>query len=290
MHDTHLDSPDEAHNDVKLKTLVFSGGGLLGYSHIGFMRALREHDLLDAQLDLYGTSIGSLVALMVAIGCTTDAMIAHFDKLNSGILNIQNFSTLNAMHGLDNGEYYIAFLIDVLRSMGFAHDTTFRTLHAKTGMQLNVCQTNLTTGDSELWSHVTHPTHRVVDAIRASCSVPILVSPYIDERGHVFIDGGVMCNYPYPIGVTQRTTLGINIKTYQIGNPIQTMDAMLMSIVGCVLRRQLTAEQRKTTVEVDGTVSSDWDISMDKRKELESTGYKETMAFLTQFPFCLERK
>lgn len=52
--------------------LVLSGGGILGIAHIGMMKALDEHGLLDEIEVAVGTSAGAIMAAMFALGYTPD--------------------------------------------------------------------------------------------------------------------------------------------------------------------------------------------------------------------------
>ncbi len=54
--------------------LVLSGGGILGIAHIGMLKALDEYHLLDPIEVVVGTSAGSIMAAMFALGYTPDDM------------------------------------------------------------------------------------------------------------------------------------------------------------------------------------------------------------------------
>ena len=45
-------------------------------------------------------------------------------------------------------------------------------------------------------SYKTHPEWKLVDAIYASCCLPILFYPFVHDDGQYYIDGGVLKNYP----------------------------------------------------------------------------------------------
>lgn len=54
--------------------LVLSGGGIRGVSHIGMLKALEEHNLLDEIQVVVGTSAGSQMGAMFAFGYSPDQM------------------------------------------------------------------------------------------------------------------------------------------------------------------------------------------------------------------------
>jgi predicted acylesterase/phospholipase RssA len=60
--------------------LVLSGGSIRGVAHIGMLKALEEHDLLKDIEVVVGTSAGSIVASMFAVGYTPGEMWEIWDK------------------------------------------------------------------------------------------------------------------------------------------------------------------------------------------------------------------
>jgi len=50
-------------------------------------------------------------------------------------------------------------------------------------------------------SYKTHPKWRVVDAVYASCCLPVLFSPFYEEdnKMRVYLDGGIRMNYPLKV-------------------------------------------------------------------------------------------
>ena len=57
--------------------LMFSGGGVLGYFHLGVVRALLEHDLLPTVVS--GSSAGSIIAAILG-SHPEDELHAFFDS------------------------------------------------------------------------------------------------------------------------------------------------------------------------------------------------------------------
>jgi NTE family protein len=57
-------------DNTKHTSLVLSGGGVRGMAHIGFIKALQEHDI---QIDrVAGSSAGALVGALFANGNSTE--------------------------------------------------------------------------------------------------------------------------------------------------------------------------------------------------------------------------
>jgi predicted acylesterase/phospholipase RssA len=60
--------------------LVLSGGSIRGVAHIGMLKALEEHDLLDDIQVVVGTSAGSIVGSMFAFGYSPDQIWEIWSK------------------------------------------------------------------------------------------------------------------------------------------------------------------------------------------------------------------
>ena len=66
--------------------MPFHGGGVRGAAHIGAIKALEENDIkIDA---IAGTSAGSIVAALYAMGYNTDEMIKLFRYFSKSVMSI----------------------------------------------------------------------------------------------------------------------------------------------------------------------------------------------------------
>eukprot|EP00873_Tetraselmis_striata_P026939 jgi/Tetstr1/447203/TSEL_034640.t1 len=72
---------------------------------------------------------------------------------------------------------------------------TFKDFAIVTGKNLVVCAVNVTQGKPVFFSVDTHPDQDIVQAITASCSVPILLSP-VKIDGDLYVDAGITDNLP----------------------------------------------------------------------------------------------
>lgn len=90
--------------------LALSGGGVRGAAHIGVIKALEENGIqIDA---IAGTSIGSIVATLYAMGYSTEKMLEIFKYFAKGIIKAdakyfaENLKTSKRLlgYGLLSGE------------------------------------------------------------------------------------------------------------------------------------------------------------------------------------------
>lgn len=91
--------------------LALSGGGVEGFAHIGTCRALGE---LGVRADaIAGTSSGSIVAALTALGCTTEEIFDATERIYRGVSSISPIRLTRAVIGfLRRGKTGVDGLID----------------------------------------------------------------------------------------------------------------------------------------------------------------------------------
>ena len=124
-----------------IKNLVFSGGGVKGYSFIGCLRALEELKILGNIEAISATSVGALFSILYIIGYDSKELEQIFTNIN--IDNLQNFEILNFKnnYGFDNGENMMKFLKVLFIEKGFDINITFLELYQKTKIKFIVTGT-----------------------------------------------------------------------------------------------------------------------------------------------------
>ncbi|GAQ92858.1 hypothetical protein KFL_011700035 [Klebsormidium nitens] len=168
------------------------------WDRLGVLQALREARMLTGVRKFVGTSAGSILALMGALNiCPKEVLrsVLSYEAAHSLLFSIR-ISKLFTDFGLDDGERLFDFIFSILErlSPGF-RDLTFVGLLQKTGNELHIPTTCVTTGSLVLMSADTTPDLKIATAIRASCSIPLIfTSPIIDDKR--FCDGGLVAYNP----------------------------------------------------------------------------------------------
>ena len=154
--------------------LALSGGGVKGLCHAGVLKAMEEEGLKPGVIS--GVSAGAVVAALYADGYTPDSILSLFKNVKySGFFRLEMPDG-----GLFTLTGFKEFLDTVLRAK------TFEELK----IPLRVVATDLDGGKSVVFDK-----GPLVDALVATCSVPILFSPY-NIDGVNYVDGGVLQNLP----------------------------------------------------------------------------------------------
>ena len=159
--------------------LVLAGGGARGVAHYGIIWALREHGV---PIDIVGgTSIGSIVAGMVAGEWTREKMLQCYEDTFSGRSPLTDFTipTVALLSGRRIGQWLEKWFggLDIEDlPLGFF-----------------CLSANLTKGGPAIYDH-----GRLATWIRASISIPGIFPPLIDN-GEIYVDGGIINNMPVDV-------------------------------------------------------------------------------------------
>ena len=216
------------HGDDLVADLVLAGGGVKGIGHVGAVRALRDAGYEFARVA--GTSAGSIVAALVAAGVSTADIDRELRELRwkefrdpSRMDRVPVAGPLLSVateYGVYEGRHLCTWLEDLLARHGVR---TFGDLRVEDpdgahgedeAYRLVVTAADVTRGELVRlpWDYRSRygldpDRQRVVDAVRASMSIPLFFEPvtltHADGTRSVLVDGGVLSNFP--IDVFDRT-------------------------------------------------------------------------------------
>ena len=177
------------HTTYKLG-LALSGGGAKGFAHIGVFKLLEECGLMPDVI--VGTSVGALMGALFADGYTAD----EIKELFSG-REFSEFAQLQLpKSGLFDSKRFRHFLRRHLRAKTFEDLKT----------PLIVMATDLDNGESHEFC-----SGPIVEAVTASCSIPIIFSPVVINGVH-YVDGGLFHNFPVSIiRDSCERVIGVNV-------------------------------------------------------------------------------
>lgn len=170
--------------------LALSGGGAKGFAHIGVFKMLEECALSPDVI--VGTSVGSLMGALFADGYSA----SEIKELFTG-REFSEFAQLQLpKSGLFDSKRFRYFLKRHLRAKNIEDLET----------PLIIMATDLDNGESHEFR-----TGPIVDAITASCSIPIIFSPVVINGIH-YVDGGLFHNFPVSIIREESDrVIGVNV-------------------------------------------------------------------------------
>ncbi|WP_274024573.1 patatin-like phospholipase family protein [Vibrio parahaemolyticus] len=200
------------------RNLVFEGGGVKGIAYVGAMQVLESEGILQNITRVGGTSAGSINALLFAAGYSNSEMLKVLQQLDFNDFKDDSWGALRDMKRLKNefgwykGDYFREWIGELLKKKTGSVNITFKALHEYSGRELFVYASNLSTQFGEIYSPEHTPRMRVVDAVRRSMSIPLFFRAVKDDREDVFVDGGVINNYPVKIFDRQKYLIDTSLE------------------------------------------------------------------------------
>ena len=183
-----------------IEHLVISGGGQTGLAFYGILRESEQRGFWSASniKSIYATSVGSFLAVLIALKYdwpTADNYIIN--RPWHTIFKVDIYSVVQAFgrRGILGVDIMEQMLGPLFAGKDIPLGITLGEFYELTGIELYFMTTELNAFELVKVSHLTHSDWRVVDAVYASCTLPILFAPLIRD-GKCYIDGGTLCSYP----------------------------------------------------------------------------------------------
>ena len=271
--------------------LALAGGGIRG---IGVLKALDENNIKVKAIG--GTSAGSIVATLYAMGYKPYYIYVLFKKYAQEIINISNASLLNGLgnlikskkvgfSGLNDGimlekmfneialRKRIRLIEDIKKPLVIS---TVDIAEAK-----EYVITNCAPRDNLKDNYITEI--EVGKAVRASSSFPAFFCP-CEFKNHIFMDGGVLDNTPVlPLKqICDKKIIAVNFESDSVGEDCDVMDVIMKSldIMGNkISEKSFEQSDLILTIPTDGAGLFD----IDKLDKCYQFGYNTVMRNLKKF-------
>lgn len=172
-------------------SLILGGGAARGLAHIGVIKRLEE--LCNQPAHIVGTSIGALIGAFYACGYTS-----HDLEAIASDVSLIRLIDIDMKKWWLKGKKIQNFLEKYLGSKTFED----------TDIPLTIISTNLDTGEPAIFRE-----GRIIDAIRASISIPGVFAPYRYNDVHL-IDGWVVSNLPIEYAPQGIWVIAISVQVY----------------------------------------------------------------------------
>lgn len=290
--------------------LVISGGSFKGIAVLGSLLKYQEMNLLNNIKYYAGTSIGSLITLLLILDINPFEIFSFIyteSDLISVLFNQDNFieyltprwNDINT--GMGILRIYETFTIKIeqfiLKKKGWTKLPSLLELHIMTNKHFFFIATKedeYGNFSEEILSPFTHPDMSILRAIELSCNIPFLFCK-IKYKGCEYVDGGFSDDFPYEKLKTYIKSnnelpdiLGIYIKeenTKQKKNHISFLYRMItypIYLNSMRMMKNLTNEERNKILilSVDVLDPTDFNIKKEKRMEYFVSGYNQASEFI----------
>lgn len=319
----------------KRADLVLEGGGVKGIGLVGAVMTLADAGWTFPRVA--GTSAGAICAALVAALQRTGSPMSELRRLMQTVdygafmrgdwaerhLGKAAEAAHLTMHmGIYDGDYLVEWLGGALESIGV---TTFGQLRIEDDPDTSLpesCRYALVVHTADItrnklvrlpWDYPGYAVDvdgaRIVDAVRASMSIPFFFTPVRFRApafhegtdnyaaGHVtWVDGGLLSNFPVEVfdrsdGQPSRwPTIGVKLSAgsptpvapHDPGNPLSEAMSCVRTALDNGSRYYLPPEKAKRTIFVDalGLAATDFHLSPEDQQRLFDNGHAAATAYL----------
>jgi NTE family protein len=184
------------------RNVVFEGGGVKGIAYIGALEVLEEMAIMRDISRAGGTSAGAVNAVLLSLKYDIKELQEilwdmDFHKFMDDTWGIvRDTRRLLNEFGWFKGDYFYKWIGGLIERKLGNRNATFSEFRKNGCLDLYLIGTNLSTGFAEIFSYEHTPGMRVADAVRISMSIPLFFTAFRDIRNDLFVDGGLLNNYP----------------------------------------------------------------------------------------------
>lgn len=272
-------------NPKPFKNIVLSGCGIRGFTYLGVFKALEQLNLTKNVEKVYGTSAGAIMGSLFVIGYTGDELLVFLKKSEFKKLKNPKLTNVIDKHGLDDGKNFLGTLIELYKKKGFSKNLTFQQLYQKTGKDLIITGTNLNKVCIEYFSRENTPKMKILNAVRISMSIPGYFTP-VNLKTQTYVDGGLIDNFPmYQCIDCLDISFGVYIsQDYKHLTKILNLEDYFGQVFHSFMKgfnEGLTKSFEKHVLKIDlpSINPFDFDISIEKIKEMQDIGYSKTINY-----------
>tara|TARA_B100000035_G_C21035480_1_gene570676 strand:- start:1865 stop:2767 length:903 start_codon:yes stop_codon:yes gene_type:complete len=249
--------------ESKINHIVISGGGTIFFPFYGYLRDSNKNGLWNFEdiKTIYGTSAGSVLGAILCLNIDWD----HLDDYiilrpwkNIIQIDLNDIFRLFETKGFKTKEFMEKIFTPMLESKNLSVNITLKELYEYSKIDLHIFTTEVNSFQTIDLNHKTHPDWLLVDAVYASCSVPILFSP-LQKDDLFYFDGGLLNNFP--IGdcllnekCKEQEILSLDINIESIYKPISKEIGFLQILLFLILNILYKVSNRAISPILDNTI------------------------------------
>ncbi len=282
-------------NNLKY-TCLFGGGAIRGVSYIGAIKAMEE---LELEIDTFGgSSVGSIIAALLAVGYTAEELKQIFIKVNFELFKDISIG-IGPLFAISKGEVFLDWVRELIETKfygdkykkGANKAVTFKDI----AKNLVIITTDLSNFECKEFSRFETPDYEIASAIRISSCMPGLMKP-IEYNNTLLVDGDLQKSYP--MWKLSKNLLNENdrilefrlegdydknnISGIDYANAVYScMTAMSTAFITSIYENNDKFDY--IVLNTGDIVIVDFNMSEAKRNELIQSGYEQTMQYFTGF-------
>lgn len=256
--------------------LCLSGGGALGFAHIGVLQALLENGIVPEMVS--GSSMGAIVGTLYAAGVSPAEMMQIIeDGRLYRVTKLMTFKPAFWKSGWSDHSAVLSLIKEII-----PHNS-FKKLQKK----MFICVSNLSTAQWEIKSCG----NNLSNWVSASASIPGVFEAH-EFNGMLYVDGGLLNNLPaQPLKDLCSSIIGVDVLPYtapaQLKKPI---DAIAHSIRAVQSRNSAEGRSLCKYIIEPQVLKNFNEFRFDAYQRIYAQGYKDTMDYIKNNPEILSLK
>ncbi len=283
------------YNSLKY-TCLFGGGAIRGSAHAGVVRALEE---LGIEIDILGgSSVGSLVAALLAVGYTPKELDEVFLSVNFELFRDISFG-FNNKFALSKGEVFLDWIRELIEKKfygeAYLKNQCKRVTFNDITKNLVIIATNMKTFTCKEFSNYETPDFEIAMAVRISCCMPGLMRA-ITVDNEMLVDGDLMKGKPMwslskNIQNSNNRILEVRLEGTFSGSdqsPIEYVNGMyscMTSSETSFIKKVYGNRDNYDYLVIDtgNVVVVDFNYPTEKRQSIIDDGYKQTLEYFNNY-------
>lgn len=263
------------------KHLVFAGGGPKCLSFFGALEVLHKENIFNKVSHYWGTSAGAIVATFMSLKVPFPILRNIFETIDFKRfrdIDLANIVTFGEKWGMDSGDAFMNHMQELLETA--KPGSSKYTLQELPG--LHIAAADLTDTKIVILDGTTYPTLKLIDALRASTSIPFFYIPFRNPvNNHLLVDGGIGANFPWlllPTDEDRNQALGFNFKKVLLTKEPESLNEYIPKILTFKIITNMSETDRlackNNIIEFNVQRFPSWHLAIKKedREELLSIG------------------
>ena len=256
--------------------LCLSGGGALGFAHVGAIQALEDHGIFPEHV--VGTSMGSIIGALYAAGYSPTEMMQLIkdDKLYK-VTKLMTFTHSFLKVGLSNHSQLRSLIQELIPHNSFE----------QLKLKMHVCVVNLNKAEWEIISEG----NELDKWVAASASIPGVFEA-IQHDDTYFVDGGLLNNVPAQgLKDSCQTIIGVDVIPHIVPQELNKLIDTLAASVRAMQHQNSKAGRDICSFVIEPKAIEKYhEFSFDAYQEIYQYGYSATVKYIVQHPEILKLK
>lgn len=277
-------------------TCLFGGGAIRGISYVGAVKAFEELGIQTETLG--GSSVGSILAAMLAVGYSADEIKDIFLNVNFNLFK-DILIGIGPLFAVSKGEVFLEWLREIIEKKFYGDNYKKGANKAVTfndiSKNLIIITTDLSNFQCKEFSREETPDYEIASAVRISCCMPGLMKP-IEYNNMLLVDGDLQKSKPmWELSNTLRKSpdriIELRLEGYYENADISGIDYAnavysCMTATASSFVKEIYGDNDKFECIVLNTgeiLVVDFNINEEKRLELIKSGYEQIMQYFREF-------